>query len=48
MILGEKSRHYTEVAHDRSIEDVEMDHHVDNIRLLTSKYRGPEDRYSEV
>jgi len=48
VVRGERERHYTEVAHDRLIDDIEMDHHIPNIRLITSKYRGPEDRYSTL
>jgi hypothetical protein len=48
VVRGEKERHYTEVAHNRDIEDWEMEHQVGNIRLLVSRYKGPEDRFGTV
>lgn len=47
-IRGERERHYTEVEHNREIENFEISHQVSNIRLLVSKYRGPEDKLSKL
>lgn len=35
VIRGEKERHFTEVSHDRDIEEHEMDHHASNVKLIT-------------
>lgn len=48
VVRGERERHYTEVAHNEDIEDHETKHQVGNIRLLVSRYRGPDDRFGTL
>ena len=48
VVRGEKERHLNEVAHNKDIEEGEMSHHLDNIRQMVSKYKGPEDRFGNV
>jgi hypothetical protein len=48
VVRGEKERHYSEVAHNKELEDLDINHHVENIRLMVSKYKGPEDRFSTL
>jgi hypothetical protein len=48
VIRGDREQHYTEVAHDRDLEEHELSHHAQNVRLMLGKYRGPEDKHSQL